>query len=67
MEHNTSFNTENGHLNFLISLISGSFIWISSADIDMVFKTIAFLISTTTSVLACISYIKNIKKLNRKK
>ena len=66
MEHNTSFNTENGHINFLISLISGAFVWMSSSDIDMVLKFIAFIVTTTTSVLASINYIKSIKRLNAK-
>lgn len=68
MEHTpSSFNTENGHINFLISLISGAFVWMSTADIDMVLKFIAFVVTTTTSVLASINYYKSIKKLNRKK
>jgi hypothetical protein len=67
MEHNTgSFNAGNGHINFLISVISGSFVWLGAADVDMIFKTIAFLLSATTSVLASINYLKSIKKLNRK-
>lgn len=66
MEHNTSFNTENGHINFLISIISGSFVWMSTADVDMVLKIIAFIVTTTTSILASINYIKSIKRINAK-